>query len=253
MYVAGVQTAHTLKLSRSLSMDIYSKTNTPPGSYVYAYLRSDNTPYYFGKGQKARAWLKSKNEINPPKDNSRILIVECDLTEVGSLALERRLIRWYGRLDINTGILRNKTDGGDGIENYKHTQETLKKISGVNSTHYGKSPWNKGIKGLNLGFKHTEDSIKKMLGPLSLEHKTKISIARKGILFSQQHKQNISNSKKGKPILKKRKRIMTPFGIFESVTSAAEYMMCSKSNISSKIKRKPDEYYIIPEVIEPTS
>jgi len=226
-------------------MDIYSKTNTPPGSYVYAYLRPDNTPYYFGKGQKTRAWLKSKKEIKPPKDKSRVIIVECNLTEVGELALERRMIRWYGRIDIGTGILRNKTDGGDGVENYKHTQETLNKISGMNSIHYNKSPWNKGMKGFNLGFKHTENSIKKMLGPKSSEHKTNISNGRKGMIFSEHHKQNLSNSKKGKPIPKKRKRIMTPFGLFESVTSAAEFMNCTKSNISSKLKRKPDEYYII--------
>jgi hypothetical protein len=95
-------------------MTIYSKTD-PLRYYLYAYLRDDGTPYYIGKGTSDRAWNHMKREhIHAPSDKKRIVIMETGLSEVGAFALERRYIQWHGRKDNKTGILQNRTDGGEG-------------------------------------------------------------------------------------------------------------------------------------------
>lgn len=101
---------------------IFSKRNPPPGFYVYLYLRSNDsthgkkgTPYYVGKGKGDRAW--ADHSIHIPTDPRNIVIYQYDISDTWAFIQERYFIRWFGRIDNGTGILRNMTDGGEGRNN----------------------------------------------------------------------------------------------------------------------------------------
>jgi len=79
--------------------------------YVYLYLREDGTPYYVGKGKGRRAYSKN-HRVNVPKNKDKIVFANIHLSEENALKRETELILQYGRKDIKTGILENRTSGG---------------------------------------------------------------------------------------------------------------------------------------------
>lgn len=99
-----------------------------PEFYIYFWLRKDGTPYYIGKGKSRRAYAK-RDALNKPTCDSRIKIFSKDLTEQQAFALERFWVKVFGRQDLNTGILRNRTDGGEGVTGSFRTIETKEKMS----------------------------------------------------------------------------------------------------------------------------
>ena len=171
--------------------------------YIYAYLRTDGSPYYIGKGKGKRAY--EKHTVNLPA-RDKIVFLETHLTEIGAFALERRYILWYGRKDLGTGILRNLTEGGDGTSGRIVTQEQKNKISAAltgkpkSAEHNRNNSLSK--KGRPTGRKtmHTGETKKKikdnhagMLGRTHTKHtKLKMSLSQKK---ERTEKQILSGSK----------------------------------------------------------
>jgi hypothetical protein len=160
----------------------------PKRFYTYAYLREDRTPYYIGKGEGRRLYKKSKGEVGKPKDKSRIIFLKQNLTEQKAFKHEIYMIAVFGRKDLGTGILRNKTNGGDGG-------------SGLVISEYHR----KCIIKANKGRKVSDETRKKLresqIGrKLSEKTKSKIGKIHRGKKLSEETKNKISNALKGREV-----------------------------------------------------
>jgi|LauGreDrversion4_2_1035121.scaffolds.fasta_scaffold510648_1 hypothetical protein len=173
---------------------------TPKEYYTYAYLREDGTPYYIGKGKGKRVYKKDKNEVRPPKDKSKIIFLKQNLTEEEAFNHEIYMIAVFGRKDLGTGILRNKTDGGEGISGVVRGEEWRRKISEVKKgkthseeTRRKKSEAYKGKNNPNYGKKHSEETKKRI---------SEMQKGEKGHFYGKTHpkemKEKFSEQKKGK-------------------------------------------------------
>lgn len=96
--------------------------------YTYAYLRLDGTPYYIGRGKGRRAYQQSGHFVKVPPRN-RVLILKTGLTYEESIRHEIYMIAVFGRKNNKTGILRNYTDGGEGVTGIVFSDESKAKMS----------------------------------------------------------------------------------------------------------------------------
>lgn len=164
--------------------------------YIYSYLREDHSPYYIGKGSGKRAYTKGPKEVKPPRDKSRVRILKADLTEEEAFLLEKLYILMFGRIDLGTGILRNRSDGGDGASGAIRSPEFREKLRQANLGKKRPQWVYDKIAASNTGKK------------ASAETRAKMSAARKGRTCTEEHKRKVSEAKKGFKHTEQAKRLM---------------------------------------------
>lgn len=165
--------------------------------YVYVYVRTVasehgaiGSPYYVGKGRGKRAYRNGGRGIARPRERVNIILAGQDLPEDDAFALEKRLIKEYGRIDLGTGSLRNKSDGGEGPSGHIRTAE-----------------WTAKLVAARVGFKHTDKAKAQMSASRtgskrSAETKSKMSAWQKGRKsgpMSDEQKAKIAATLKGRP------------------------------------------------------
>lgn len=167
--------------------------------YVYCLIDpDDNIPFYVGKGRLNRIYKHEKDVKNDKvvnltnielthkikkilSENKSIIYkkLESGLSNSDALNLESEYIKKWGRLDINSGFLFNKTDGGEGGINVSTT--TKQKISRAN-------------KGKVFTTQH-KINLSKYAKNRSKEHLEKLSSSNKGKIKSIETRLKISNAK----------------------------------------------------------
>ena len=237
--------------------------------YVYGYFRQRSsksgeigTPYYIGKGKGNRCFSRKSHNAKPPKnpDNNRIILD--NLTEEEAFAEEIKLIKLYGRIDLGTGCLRNRTDGGEGVSGHIHSGETKVKIKEsrknqiIIHSEETRRKISEAHKGKPLSKEHIENSRLARLGmpahnkgiPMSEEQKLKLSLAKKGQIpwckgkhLSEKHRENISLCQKGK-ILSEKTRLkisLSTIGKIISVETKLKMSLSAKNRSEAyKLKRR---------------
>ena len=171
----------TLTLWSNVNMCIY---------YVYSYLRNKDsatakagTPYYIGKGVNNRAWEQHRRKgkgVHTPKDKSLIIIIKENLTDRAAKDLEIELIAKHGRKDKQTGILENRTNGGEGTSGWIVTEETrAKKSVSMKGKNVGK------VRDADVCARISEFQTGRPKPPRTNEHCANMSVAKTGVLQTQ--------------------------------------------------------------------
>lgn len=155
--------------------------------YVYAHFLLENEyPFYIGIGTSNNKYKygrantktgRNKYWRNITKNKDYICIICSDSSDYEKIKeQEKELISIFGkRIDDDSGVLVNITDGGDGWLGCKHTPEHIQKLreryTGKNNPMYGKiaSPETRLKMSISSKGRHHKESTKELLRIKKLE------------------------------------------------------------------------------------
>jgi hypothetical protein len=195
---------------------VYLHRRNDTNEIFYVGIGKDEKRAYDAKNRKNKYWL---NIVN--KHGYSVEIIDYCETWEQACEMEKKLIKQYGRKDLNEGSLVNMTDGGDG--QFNPSPETREKL------RYPKTEEHKyKLRNYQLGVKQSEETIKKRLSHnfhQTDEYKEKMRIALSGDNNPMKkeenkaklrvpkpkrtlaHSKKISESKKGKQTWNKNKTL----------------------------------------------
>ena len=214
------------------------------------YLRSNDskhgksgTPYYVGKGRGKRAYNQHGRHTPTPTDLTKIVIASSGMKEEEAFQEETRLIKQYGRIDLGTGCLRNRTDGGEGqCGVHRPKPEAWKQWlrehpnSGQFRPGHASPCWWKGKK---MTEEHRQKlSIAGRGRVFSSGSRAKISAALKGRVISEEWRRKLSASHKGQPWSEKRRN--TALGLRTKITHCPQGHEYTSENTQMKHARRPN-------------
>ena len=190
---------------------VYRHTTLDGNVFYIGISNNKYRPYYFYN--RNNLWHKIFN-----KYGCKVDILSENLNKEDACELEEFLIELYGKRCDNTGCLANITAGGDGIRDYKFSEETLNKI-----------------RNSRKGYIMSEETKKKISQSLKGKHKkTSINYSKPKDKISDNRKKQISDNLKGKSYGKgisknfNKVKQIDPFtnevlNIFQNSVSASKY------------------------------
>ncbi len=174
--------------------------------YVYAhYVPGSNVPFYIGVGTKVRAYNTTKRSVlwkrYVAKYGLDVKILTDNLSKDEAMSMEKQLIKEHGRLNNNTGVLVNLTDGGEGTYGVVRSVETRRKLSEAQKNKHHTEETKQKLREINLGKKRTDETKKKISKSMSgkthtKETREKLSRLLKGRVISEEHKRKLSEATK---------------------------------------------------------
>lgn len=221
---------------------------------IYRHTRLDtNTVFYIGIGKEVKRAYSKKGRNNYWKNivnlcGYEVEILKKDLSWEDACELERALVSWYGRNDLDLGLLVNMTDGGDGSSNLSTESREKLRQNWLGRKHTDKSKLNmsKAQKGKKKSEEHkkklSENSSKHFLGKYhTIETLKKMSVAQSGENNPMYGKTHDDNIKRKLVINNTRTKVVLDIetGVFyDSLSDASNVLSIPRSTLEYRIKTK---------------
>lgn len=236
--------------------------------YLYRHIRLDkDEPFYIGIGTKRsqftdrnyykdnfkRAYTKdSRSEIweriVAKTDYEVEILLESDNYEFIKKK-EIEFIKLYGRINLNTGILANLTDGGDGQLGRKQTKESLEKrrITRSKRTYIVSEETREKLRNASKSKPNIKEFLNEIRKRITLEHHKKHAIKNTGKKRSEETKKLLSKKalERNRDIYlkfteKKKKKILNNLTneIYDSLKECSEKLKIGKSELCRNLNNK---------------